>query len=363
MDDSSFLARMGVNNNSMCKALLSHSDAIMNKTFERDANYKVGNLYDVNCKLLEEVEFKYQKSFSYSINKDKVEFLVQFRPKYHPEIKYVQEDGLERYGFYLDIPNDVEVPEKWLIFGKNETNSFIRYNVLRCNWTFKWIIDGVVYSVLGCLRNRNNYNSGVWSDGFTTSVENEAMFIVPSNQVTKTIDYNMRFMLSDNIIHPKVYEVSKVEDTFPAGIIKITLVQCHYDAEKDNALLKVCNYYDNAILPVPEDTPEVSYKAELVFNGSTKIIYINGSTRVVTATVFDGERVADEVIPVWFLYLNNEIVSIEDLAEHGIICEKADNNTFNIRAVWGAKNGDILGIRIGAEDLGYYDYAELEVRA
>ena len=59
MDDSLFLARMGVNNNSMSKTLLSHSDAIMNKTFDRDANYKIGGLYDVNCNFLEDVEYKF----------------------------------------------------------------------------------------------------------------------------------------------------------------------------------------------------------------------------------------------------------------------------------------------------------------
>lgn len=138
------------------------SNNIMNKTFTNDLGYKNGKLYDRNGKFLEDVEVKYQYSQSYTINKDQVEYLAQFRPGYFPEKKYLDNDKIERLGFYLELPNDNSgVDEMWLIVGRNDKNSFIRYNILKCNWTFKWIVDGIIYKQLGVLRNRNNYNSGV----------------------------------------------------------------------------------------------------------------------------------------------------------------------------------------------------------
>lgn len=111
---------------------------------------------------LEDVEIKYQYSQTYTINKDQVEYLAQFRPGYFPEKKYMDQDSIERFGFYLEIPDkNTGVHELWLILGKNDKNSFIRYNILKCNWMFKWIKNKQIYSCFGVLRNRNNYNSGV----------------------------------------------------------------------------------------------------------------------------------------------------------------------------------------------------------
>lgn len=43
------------------------------------------------------------------------------------------------------------------------------------------------------LRSRSSYNAGVWHDYYTTTPENQTQFIVPTNEHTQTIDYNMRF--------------------------------------------------------------------------------------------------------------------------------------------------------------------------
>ena len=58
---------------------------------------------------------------------------------------------------------------------------------------FKWIKNKQIYSCFGVLRNRNNYNSGVWSDGFFTSVDNQSQFIVPTTPTTQTIDWMVAF--------------------------------------------------------------------------------------------------------------------------------------------------------------------------
>ena len=243
--DNLFLKRMSLFNSKVGEKLKNDSNLLMTKNFSHDVAYKKAILYDCNLNKLDEVEIKYQYSQNYTINKDQVEHLVQFPPLYHPEKIYKKEDGLERMGFYLDIPDDTGVNEKWLILGRNNSLQFVRYNVLKCNWIFKYINKGKIYEQLGVLRDRNNYNSGVWSDGFVTSVENQAMFIVPTNDNTELIDYGMRLMLSDNKKKPLVYEVTKRTDTFPLGVQKIVLSQDHYNEEKDNAYLGICDYHYN----------------------------------------------------------------------------------------------------------------------
>ena len=358
--DSLFLRRMQ-GSPTLGKKVLRDSNVYMNHLFTRDVNYKQGFLYDVNCQKLEKVDYKYQYYTNYMINKDRVEFHVQFRPYYHPEIKYAMGDGIERFGFYLDVPNDIGLVEKWLVCGRNDTISFARYNILKCNWTFNWIVDGEIMHALGCLRNRNNYNSGVWSDGFVTSVENEALFIVPTNQITKTIDYDTRFMLSDNEIHPRVYAVSKLEDTFPPGLTKVTLVQEHYDPAVDNAELKICGYYKNAILPI--EPPREHWNATLEFQGTVPSLHKAGSMRQVTAVLTDesGNPVTD-IIPEWSFKLNGESVDVSELANF-TITTAADNYSIRVGALFSATVGDILTVVLGSDALGYYDAIELEVVA
>lgn len=139
------------------------SYAIEQKTFKNVPSYRSAKLYDCNMKLLEEnVDIKFKYSQSYTINKDQVEWLVKFRPDFFPEKKYLETDVMERMGFYLEFDdNKSGTSEKWLILGRNDRDMYVNYNVLKCNWTFKWIVDGVIHKCLGCVRDRNNYSSGV----------------------------------------------------------------------------------------------------------------------------------------------------------------------------------------------------------
>ena len=358
-----YLKRMDMHDNRVSQKLYKNSNLLMDKLFDRDIGYKQGKLYDTDGKFLEDIDFKYQYHASYTIAKDKVEFYVQFRPYYHPETKYLADDGIERLGFILDIPNDNDVIEKWLVLGRNDTLTFTRYNILKCNWTFKWVADGIIYESIGCIRNRNNYNSGVWSDGFVTTVQNEIQFIVPSNDATKTIDYDHRFMLSDNVTHPKVYSVSKVEDTFPLGAIKITLTQAHYDAATDNAELGICNYYDSAITPIEEGT-HVPVNATLSMNGISPILHKGGSARKIEANITDENGDVLNVEPQWYFKLNGVDVDYADLTDY--VFSFGENKRFvSIKALFSAKVKDILTVEIDSSiaNYVYHDSIELEVQA
>lgn len=274
-----FKKRMALCGDTVSDSIRIQSDEIMQKTFTNDLGYRQCKLYSRTMEYLEDVEIKYQYSQVYTINKDQVEYLAQFRPGYFPEKKYMNQDGIERFGFYLEIPDkNTGVHELWLILGKNDKNSFIRYNILKCNWMFKWVKNKQIYSCFGILRNRNNYNSGVWSDGFFTSVDNQSQFIVPTTPITETIDYNDRFMLSDSMIRPLVFEVSKLEDTFPCGVTKVTLKQDHFNKNTDNTELRICDYYDSLILPQEPVVEEITLK----HSGSSPTLRVGGSKRLIS---------------------------------------------------------------------------------
>ena len=274
-----FKKRMALCGDTVSDSIRTQSDEIMQKTFTNDLGYRQCKLYSRTMEYLEDVEIKYQYSQVYTINKDQVEYLAQFRPGYFPEKKYMDQDDIERFGFYLEIPDkNTGVHELWLILGKNDKNSFIRYNILKCNWMFKWVKNKQIYSCFGVLRNRNNYNSGVWSDGFFTSVDNQSQFIVPTTPTTETIDYNDRFMLSDSMVRPLVFEVSKLEDTFPCGVTKVTLKQDHFNKSTDNTELRICDYYDSLILPQEPVVEEITLK----HSGSSPTLRVGGSKRLIS---------------------------------------------------------------------------------
>lgn len=383
MDIASYKNYLSSHGRNLGEIKKKQSDMLMDYTFDRDPTYKEGMLYNANLEPLEIVEFKFQKAQVYTINKDQVEYFVQFKTDYHPEKKYntgskiyrLYDDNKERISFYLDIPDDDGDIYKWLIVGRNNDNAFVRYNVLQCNWTFEWMIDRQYHSCLGVMRSRNNYNSGVWSDGFTTSVENQTQFFVPTNDVTRTIDYDVRFMITDNPIHPKTYEVSKVEDTFPLGLLKITLVQDHYNAHTDickvltepntpielldGNMHMICNYYKSSLPPITNEyqVPYVPTSKWYLSDVGEKL-YINGTAQMIYALNDDGAIDFDNQ---WNISLDGEMYKFEDFVGYLELVKDETTNSLSVKAINKDLAGYILKISIGNKIGLYYDCVEMEV--
>lgn len=234
----------------MGEALKNQSDMIMNETFTRDIAYRKCYIDD------KPVDAKYITYTYYSISKDAVDYHLQFRPGVHYPI-----------GTYVDIPDDTETYNRWLIVGRSDEPQFVKYNILKCNWTFKWIVEGILHECLGVLRARNSYNSGLWRDYYSEIPENQDQFIVPTNEITQTINYNIRFLISDNKINPIAWEVSKREDTFPVGITKVTLKQVLFNPNTDNKELMIADYYKDKVL---DEKPETE-KYQISYSGKSQI--------------------------------------------------------------------------------------------
>ena len=64
-------------------------------------------IYDCDLKEIEEIEFRFIKTKTYTMEKDQVEYMIMFRPGVNPEIDYDKsEDKKHRLGYYIDSVKD-----------------------------------------------------------------------------------------------------------------------------------------------------------------------------------------------------------------------------------------------------------------
>lgn len=108
----------------------------------------------------------------------------------------------------------------------------------------------------------------------TQTVENQEVMWLPTNDDTKTILYDTKFLKSSPGRYPPLrWTVTKVEDTAIEGISKFTLAQDQFDSAKDNVELGIANYYDSYVepeLPEIEEIPTIS-ELEIVYSGSPAV--------------------------------------------------------------------------------------------
>lgn len=314
-----FKSRMARQGGAQNKAYLKQSDMIIDATFTRDPAYRKvflthapSDIYNVSY------DAKYLVNSYYNITKDEVDYYIQFRP--HVQVPI---------GSYVDIPDDNDVLERWLIVAYDDRPQFPLYYILKCNWTLKWVCDGKVYKVLGALRNQNSYNSGVWTDYLTTSVENQNKFWMPTTPYTQKINYNQRFLINDKGREiPIAWMVSKVEDVQPVGITKLTFAQqlaiLHEDCGKygianwckctdhtapKSEVCKVCTFeepkYIDAAIELPK--PELP-RGKITYNGKDATLRVGGSAKTLTAMFWDAAKhMYIEHKPTWKLsYMDGE---------------------------------------------------------
>jgi len=256
----------------------NNAQKIMNSSWKRDTatipvyvKWVNNGLPSVNSD--DEVLYaKYNVKTYHSITGDAVDYLLQFR------LDDMKNRNDIRVGSYVQIYNEMNEPEWWLIVYFDDRPQFRQFSILKCSWTYKWITvkDGKrkICECLGAPRKQNSYNSGVWLDYTTQTVENQEVMWLPTNSDTQTILYDTKFLKSEiGRMPPLAYKVSKIEDTGVRGITKFTMTQEQYDPSRDNADLLIANYYDSAIeinsQPPEEDNIISSF--EMVYSGSPAV--------------------------------------------------------------------------------------------
>lgn len=305
----------------------NQSDVLINSTFTSDPSYK--KVYVLTKDGWKWEDVKYQTHSAPSIVKDPVDYYLQFRPKTHYPI-----------GSYIIVPDDTSPdinltkeelanpflqPTKnrtqwWIIVGRDDSNAFVRYMILKCDWEFRWIYDGKLMTCWACSRNANSYTSGRWTDQYSSSLDDLTQAFLPDTHYTygdnlealgmcdtRTVMHGQRFFLSNNDLDPKIYEVTKIKDINPQGVIKLSIKQDELREKRDNIELRICDYYtdegditiDKPVLEVPDNTKSsiitwmtVNDNGELEENIDQNVILQIGQTYYFSAKFYDN---TDEV--------------------------------------------------------------------
>lgn len=178
----------------------------------------------------------------------------------------------------------------------------------------------------------------------------------------------MRFMITDNQIHPKTYEITKVMDTFPLGATKIVLSQSHYNEHVDfcgadeeyfgdTNTHMICDFYKSSIKPVSPIEPSIP-TAWTLSKVSDKL-YVNGSPQVIQAIPSSETTSTCE----WHIFVDGEDYTdkLTDLVDYLDISIDETNHTFTIAAINKDLVKYIISIKIYDVDKSYYDFVEMEV--
>lgn len=324
--------RMRLQGNNIGQIHKNQSDEIMEQTWDNDIQSKICYIYDFyhddQPRLAEgmtyenttktRIDAKFIVKSYQSMDKDQVDYYIQFKPtqKTHfsegDELYYFETDYRKKYhndnfiGLFIDIPNDENIYEKWMILRTEPANQFPKYLILKCNYELMWIenngTEKIKRRMWSVLKMQSSYNSGLWTDLRFTSQENQDKVWLPLNPITEKIWYtnesskNMRVLVSSFTDNAIAWQISKVENAQPLGIQKLTLYQDFFDQHRDyiekdsdgNIIGMWASYFDSEIAPTDPSTPTptpLSTTAKI--SASTSTIKIGGSYKNLTVNLFN----------------------------------------------------------------------------
>lgn len=281
-----------------------NSQNIMDVSWMRDPATKPVYVKWVDSGLPEVDEYdvpvyaKFNVKSYHNITGDEVAYLLQFRLediKNNPDIKV---------GSYVQIRNEMDEPEWWLIWHLDDRTQFRQFSILKCTWVYKWTSfkDGhrTIHQCLGVTRNQNNYNSGCWLDYVFEVVEQQHVMLMPSNNDTNILTYNTRMLVSNEGRYPPIaWKISKVQPSVVNDTVRFTMTQEQYNIANDNAELMIADYNKSYVNPEFKDSEEDIVEKELVieYSGSPAIRAGGGYKKFTLKSRIDGELVdvTDEV--------------------------------------------------------------------
>lgn len=308
------------------------SDWVMEQTWDNDIQSKICYIYDFyhddQPRLAEgmtyenttktRIDAKFIVKSYQSMDKDQVDYYIQLKPtqKTHfsegDELYYFETDYRKKYhndnfiGLFIDIPNDENIYEKWMILRTEPANQFPKYLILKCNYELMWIenngTEKIKRRMWSVLKMQSSYNSGLWTDLRFTSQENQDKVWLPLNPITEKIWYtnesskNMRVLVSSFTDNAIAWQISKVENAQPLGVQKLTLYQDFFDQHRDyiekdsdgNIIGMWASYFDSEIVPTDPSTPTTppsSITARI--SASTSTIKVGGSYKNLTVNLFN----------------------------------------------------------------------------
>ena len=294
----SYKLRMATMGSYEGEARRRNSQKIMDSSWMRDAATKPVYVkwVDSGLPLVDDDDYPVYAKFNvksyHNITGDEIAYLLQFRQedmRANPNIKV---------GSYVQIMNEMDEPEWWLIVHYDDRSQFRQFSILKCLWTYKWVsrVDGkrVIHQCLAAPRNQSSYNSGVWLDYTLQVVENQHIALMPTNDDSNTIVYDTKFLISNEGRYPPIaWKISKVQPSLNGSITRFTMTQEQFNPATDNAELMIANYYENKVepeLPELEEIPTVS-ELEIVCSGSPAVRAGGGYKKFTLKARVNGELV------------------------------------------------------------------------
>jgi hypothetical protein len=175
-------------------------------------------------------------------------------------------------------------------------------------------------------------------------------------------------MITDNFLHPKTYEISKIMDTFPLGTSKIVLTQSHYNEHTDFCGVDeeffgdtnthmICDFYKSSIKPISPTEP--STPTTWTLSKVSDKLYVGGSPQVIHAIPSSETTGTCE----WHIFVDGEDYTdkMVDLIDYLDISIDEVNHTFTITAINKDLVKYIISIKIYDANKSYYDFVEMEV--
>lgn len=141
---------------------------------------------------------------------------------------------------------------------------------------------------------------------------------MPTNDTTKTLDYDQRLLISNNELHPIAWYVTNVNDVQPIGITQIVFSQSQFDPKRDNAELMIADYYSSSLTPEEKIDPPpkpIGDHSRITFNGTQQVLKINGSYKTFTPHFYDHDLNELDINPVWSMIYP----SLDDVGKFDII--------------------------------------------
>ena len=322
------------------------SDWVMEQTFENDITSKTCYIYDyfhddfftdehgITRSLAEgmtyentnktKIDAKFIVKSYQSMDKDQVEYYLMFRPSQPvrfnegDDLYYYETDFRKRYGatfpigLFVDVPDDRGIYHKWIVCRNEPANQFPKYLILPVNYELTWIEKSndrrIKRRMWCCLRQQNSYTIGIYTDRYFTHTDNQDKILLPMNSITEKFWYtsedskNMRVVVSALTEHPTVWTVTKVENSMPFGIQKLTIYTAFWNEHTDYVNLETgemyADYFDSEIVPTDPDTkptpsPVTNILATITSSAST--IKVGGSYRTLNIKLSNdsGEDITD----------------------------------------------------------------------
>lgn len=333
----------------------ANADMIMEATWERDIAQRIAYFYDIahdehptqlndlnpkEDKNKIPISIKYQKHTSQTLSKDAVSYHLQLLPSQDESVvPYYKEMFEDRYdatfpmGLYCDIPDNKGRYNRWLVVAKADYDDpqFSTFELLRCDYVFQWVYDGVKMQMAGVKRSQNSYNSGVWTDYRIETVENQQMCIMPLTRDTEKLFYNQRLIIDNNVLtEPVAWVITKVNRIDYNGLVKLTFAQEPFDPHRDyieldddgNVIGKWADYYTDGIAAEDNIQPDsVTVKVYVVGKPKVKV---GGGYKRLYVNFFKNDEEVSFMHGTWSFTINGEDastlveVSTEELKENEI---------------------------------------------